>query len=72
MDIREKIKGTNTYSKLDKVQQAFILDKFNVKKIGLGVEMSRLRGFDYWERISHPSGMVRLTVKELSKNNEDV
>lgn len=62
-----KLKQTNAYKNLDAVQQKTYLNKNTVRDIELGVNMSNLKGFDFWVKTCSPKRFIKAIVEELLK-----
>ena len=65
MIVSKKIKETKHYKSLDNVQKALIVKKSQTEKITLGVNMSRLRSFEFWVDKTKPRHHVKAIVEEL-------
>lgn len=63
--ITELIKNTETFKKLDKIQQGFILTKKTKEDIRLGFQMSKEIGYDNWISKCSPTQRTKGIVKEL-------
>jgi hypothetical protein len=66
----KQIKETDHYNSLDNVQQALIVKKSQLDKINLGVNMSRLRGIEFWVEKTQPRYHVKSIVGEIMTDNK--
>jgi len=65
MYIRSKIKNTEIFQALNKVQQTVTMSKTNVGHISHGVEVSRNIGLDLWESICQYTERNKNIVREI-------
>lgn len=64
---QEAIKNTKFYQSLDHIQRVMILKGVSLSAIELGVNMSNLRGFDFWVKNTSPNARIKSIVEELVK-----
>lgn len=64
----DKVKSTNAFKKLSKVQQIIISKRVNVKHIENGVNVAINIGFEQWDKQSQFNFNNKEIVKELIKN----
>jgi hypothetical protein len=60
-----KIKETKVYKSLNHIQKVMFLKKINIKRIELGITMSKLRSFDFWVQTTKPNSKTESVVREL-------
>lgn len=65
MSIRDKIKSTNEYKRMDNLQQKLIFGKKNIEDIKLGLNMSELTTFNNWVKVTSPRDKVKNIVREI-------
>jgi|AntRauTorckE5430_2_1112549.scaffolds.fasta_scaffold00943_10 hypothetical protein len=62
---QKKLDRNNYFTSLDHIQKQILLKKVNRDKITLGVNMSELRGFDFWVDKCSPTKHVKTIVEEI-------
>ena len=60
-----QITETKHYQNMDNVKQIIIKKRNSLMEINLGVNMSKLRGFDFWVKNNSPRYNIKCIVEEL-------
>lgn len=64
----EKVKNTDSFKALNKIQQKIVKSYNNIKLIQTGLSIVSHKGFDKFEREHNYSWANLMIIKELSKN----
>ena len=67
-NLRDKIKSTEAYQNLSKIQQKMFLSGNNIRNIQHAINVIGNIGFEEWYRISDYSFNSIEIIKELTKN----
>jgi hypothetical protein len=62
---QNKIKETKLYKSLGHIQRVMLFKKVNLDAIELGVNMSKLKSFDFWVKTTTPHSRIKSVVREL-------
>lgn len=65
--MHNKIKETDYFKNTNPIRQKVLLRKETVRAIELGVNMSKLKSFDFWVQTTNPVKEVKLVVSEILK-----
>lgn len=60
----DTVRATKAYKSMSPIQQN-LLRKDSLRLIDNGVNISSTRGYEYWEKVFHPSYHIKEIVKEL-------
>lgn len=67
MTLSNKIKSTNTFKKMNNVQQKIYLKKEIKQQIDHALKMIELRGYEFWVGNTSPNIKIKEIVNELTQ-----